>query len=480
VPLPDTVTTPPAPAAGSVSWRWLVPLAVAAVIWLLPHGGFPARSWSLLCLFAATVCALMTRPLPNGAVALIAITVGAVGGLFTIQEALSGFANVTVWLIVAAFLFARGFIQSRLGERIAYTIVRSIGGSPLRLGYAIVLADLVMAPMTPSNTARAGGILFPVTLNVARAFGSRPGPSSGLIGAFLMMTLYQGDLVVSSMFLTATAPNPLVAELARQSAGVQITWTLWALAALLPAAIGLVVVPYVVYRLCPPAVRDTAAAQALAAERLQSMGPIARRERVMLAVFAFVLMLWLSSEWHGTSATAVAYVGLALLLVTRVLEWADLLDEKGAWDALIWFGGLIMLSTQLDEAGLPAAFAGSAAALVDGWPWWWALAALMVVYLYAHYAFASLVAHVTAMFPAFFAVAIGMGAPPLLAALALGFFSSLNAATTHYGTGPAPIVFGAGYLSQATWWRVGFLVSLVHLAIWLPVGFLWWKAIGLW
>jgi DASS family divalent anion:Na+ symporter len=457
-----------------------VPLAVGGLFWLLPHAGFSRQHWGLLCLFAATVSALMTRPLPNGAVVLIAMTAGTLLGLFTIQDALAGFANVTVWLIVAAFLFARAFVQTRLGERIAYTIVRRIGGSPLRLGYSIVLADLVMAPMTPSNTARAGGILFPITLNVARAFGSEPGPTASRMGAFLMKTLYQGDLVVSAMFLTATAPNPLVAELTRQGSGTELTWAMWAFAASVPGLVGLVVVPYVVYRLCPPIVHETRTAQLLAAEHLRTMGPIARPERIMMAVFSLVLLLWLSAEWHGASPTAIAYLGLTLLLLTRVLDWQDLLDERGAWDALIWFGGLVMIAGQLDKAGLPRAFAGSAAGLVSGWPWWWGLAVLLVVYLYSHYAFASLVAHVTAMFPAFFAVAIGLGAPPLLAALTFGFFSSLNAATTHYGTGPAPIVFGAGYLSQAEWWRVGFLVSLVHLAIWLPIGFLWWKIIGLW
>jgi DASS family divalent anion:Na+ symporter len=156
------------------------------------------------------------------------------------------------------------------------------------------------------------------------------------------------------------------------------------------------------------------------------------------------------------------------------------LAEQGAWDALMWVGGLVMLAGQLDKAGLTKAFAVATAHLVGAWPWWWALALLLVVYLYAHYAFASLVAHVTAMFPAFFAVAVGLGAPPLMTALALGFFSNLNAATTHYGTGPAPIIFGAGYLSLGQWWRLGFLISLVHLAIWLPVGFLWWRVLGLW
>lgn len=422
----------------------------------------------------------MCRPLPAGAVVLVAIAAGTIPGLFTIQDALMGFANPTVWLIVAAFLFARGFVQTHLGERVAYHIVRRIGGSPLRLGYAVVLADLAMAPMTPSNTARAGGVLFPITLSIARTFGSEPGPTASRIGAFLMQTLYQGDLVVSAMFLTATAPNPLVAELARQGAGVELTWTTWAFAASVPGIVGLIVVPCVVYLLCPPTLRETKAAQSLAAERLREMGPNTRRERVTLAIFCAVLLLWLSAEWHGISATAVALLGVAMLLLTRVLDWQDVLGETGTWDVLVWFGGLVMLAGQLDKAGLPGAFANFAAGFVRGWPWWWALAALLVVYLYSHYAFASLAAHVTAMFPAFFAVAIGLGAPPLLAALTFGFFSSINAATTHYGTGPAPIVFGAGYLTQGKWWRVGFVISLVHLAIWLPIGFLWWKAIGLW
>jgi divalent anion:Na+ symporter, DASS family len=461
-------------------WRWIVPVGVAGAVWLVPHAGFDARSWGVVSLFAATVCGLITRPFPSGVVVLMALTAGTFVGLFTVQDALAGFSNTTVWLIVAAFLFARGFAQTRLGERIAYFIVWRVGRSPLRLGYAVVLADLAMAPMTPSNTARAGGILFPVALNVARAFGSEPGPTASRMGAFLMKTLYQGDLVVCTMFLTAVAPNPLVVELARQGAGVPVSWMTWAVAASVPGMVGLLVVPYVVYRLCRPTVQDTSAAQRLAAGRLADMGPATRAERATLTVFAIVLALWLSGGWHGVSPTAVAFLGLILLVVLRVLEWQEIVADRAAWDALVWFGGLVMLAGELDKAGITTAFANLSAGAVAGWPWWGALAALLVVYLYSHYAFASMVAHVTAMFPAFFAVAIAAGAPPLLAALTFGFFSSLNAAITHYGTGPAPIIFGAGYLSQAAWWRVGFVISLVHLAIWLPIGFLWWKLIGLW
>ena len=308
-----------------------MPLAAGAAIWLLPHAGFAAPAWGLLCLLAATIVALITRPLAAGAVVIVALTAGSLLRLFTIQEALSGYANVTVWLIVTAFMFARGFAQSHLGERIAYLIVRRIGGSPLGLGYAIVCADLVMAPMTPSNTARAGGILFPITLNVARAFGSEPGPTAARIGQFLMLALFHGDLIVSAMFLTATAPNPLVAELARQGAGIDVSWTQWAIAAAVPGVASLVLVPWVIFRLCPPALHETYAAQALATERLAAMGPLARREWIMLIVFGLVLALWLTGDWHGVPATSVALLGVSLLLLTRVLEWHDLVEEKGAW-----------------------------------------------------------------------------------------------------------------------------------------------------
>jgi DASS family divalent anion:Na+ symporter len=462
------------------AWRWIVPLALAAAIWLLPHGSFDARAWGLLCLFAAAICGLITRPVAAGALMIATIAAGALLRLFSIQDGLSGYANVTVWLILAAFLFARGLVVTRLGERIAYGIVRRVGGSPLGLGYSIVLADLVMAPMTASNTARAGGILFPVTLNVARVFGSEPGPTATRIGSFLLLALYHGDLVVSAMFLTACAPNPLVADFVRQGSPVRMTWTMWALAASVPGIVALAAIPYLVYRLARPADVDTAAARALASERLSEMGPLSGRERGMLIVFCLVLALWIAGDWLAISPTTAALAGVALLLFTSVLDWRDIVEEKSGWDAFIWFGGLMMLAGQLEKAGFPKAFAQTLGAAVHGWPWWWALALMLVVYLYAHYAFASLVAHVTAMFPAFFATAIALGAPPLVAAAAFGVMSNVNAALTHYGTGPAPIVFGAGYVSQPAWWRIGFMVSLAHLAIWLPIGFLWWKVLGLW
>jgi DASS family divalent anion:Na+ symporter len=457
-----------------------VPVTVGLGVAMVPHDPALSDGWSLLSVFAATIAGLIVRPLPSGGVVLVGITVASGLGLIPIQEALSGFANTTVWLIVSAFLFARGFIQSRLGERIAYYLIAWFGGSALRLAYALVAADLAMAPVTASNTARAGGVLFPIALGVSRAFGSEPGPTATRLGSFLMLAVFQADLVVSAMFLTSMAANPLVAELAGQTTGVAVTWSTWALAAMVPGFVGMAVVPWLVYRLCPPEVRATSSAQALARERLAAMGPMSAAQQWALVVFALVLGLWVTTPVHGVSSTTVAFIGVVSLLLTRVLAWHDVVEEQGAWDALIWFGGLVMLADRLNAAGLMRAFADATASHLPGWSGMSVLIVIILVYVYSHYAFASMTAHVTAMFPAFYALAVMRGAPPLLSALAFGFFGNLSAAMTHYGTGPAVVFFGSGYIPQGRWWRIGFLLSLVHVIVWLGTGLVWWKVLGLW
>jgi len=101
-------------------------------------------------------------------------------------QVLSGFANVTVWLIFTAFLFSRAFTQTGLGKRIGYLFIRRFARTPLSLGYSLAAADLVLAPFIPSDTARGGGVIYPIARSVALDFGSEPGGPTRSTGAFLI------------------------------------------------------------------------------------------------------------------------------------------------------------------------------------------------------------------------------------------------------------------------------------------------------
>ena len=455
---------------------------LGVVIWLIPPpSGVQPAAWHLLAIFVATIVGIITKPLPMGAIALFGIAATALTGTLTINQALSGFGNSTIWLIVVAFFISRGFIKTGLGSRIAYLFMAALGKKTLGLSYGLIATDLVLAPAIPSNTARAGGIVFPLVKASAKAYGSEPDDGTARnIGAFLMRAAFQGNVVTSAMFLTAMAANPLAAKLAA-GLHIDVSWGEWALAAVVPGVASLVLIPLILYKIYPPEIKETPGASQLAQQKLAEMGKMHRDEWVMLGVFFLLLLLWiLGDQLARIDSATTALVGLSVLLISGVLNWKDILHEEGAWDTLVWFAALVMMASFLNELGLIPWFTKCAQGMVGGVNWRVAFLVLCLCYFYSHYLFASQTAHVSSMYAAFLSVSVAVGTPPLLAALVLGFLSNLFSSLTHYGSGPAPVIFGSGYVELDTWWKLGALTSVINILIWLIVGGLWWKLLGLW
>lgn len=442
--------------------------------------GLDPQAWKLFGLFVPTILGLILKPLPMAPICLLSFTVGAFSGVFTLKEGLHGFHSPVVWLIVIVFFIARGFIKTRLGERVAYLFVRRMGSSALGLGYGMALAELFIAPFVPSNTARAGGIMFPILKSINHVLGSKPEDGTERkIGSFLVQVVFQCNIITGAMFLTAMAANPLCQAIAAKY-GVEISWMLWFKAALVPGIVSLILIPLGLYIFYPPTVKKLPQAVDLANQKLKEMGPVSKNEWTMISIFALMIVLWMGEQHWGIPTTQTAFLGLSLLLLSKILTWKDVQDEHEAWNILVWISIVIMMSDLLNTYGFMQWFSEGAGAYVAGYSWYTAFFVLSLVYFYSHYFFASNTAHVSAMYAAFLGILIAAGAPPLLSALVLGFFSNLFSCMTHYGTSPAVILFGTGYVPFSVWWGAGFVISLAYIAIWLCVGGLWWKALGLW
>jgi DASS family divalent anion:Na+ symporter len=468
-------------STGSIAVRLGVAAGVGVLLACLPApAGLTPAAWHLLAIFVATIVGIVLEPLPMGAIAVLALAAVTLSGTLGLRDALSGFASPVIWLVVMAFFISRGIIKTGLGARIAYLFMRRLGRRTLGLSYAMVATDLVLAPAIPSITARAGAVVFPIVRSVAEAFDSRPlDGTERRIGAFLIKVAFQGNLITSAMFLTAMAANPLAAQMAADQ-GVEITWAGWASAASVPGVLSLLLVPFVLYKLYPPTVKETPGAADLARERLAEMGRMSRGEWVMAGTFVLLLALWICGKSLGVSSTVTALCGLAVLVLARVLTWEDVLAERGAWDTFIWLSTLVMMASYLNKLGLVPWFTERVGGLFAGVGWLPAFVALCLIYFYSHYFFAGNTAHISSMYAAFLGVALSVGTPPLLAALVLGYLSNLFSSMTHYGTGPAPVYFGAGYVRLLEWWWLGAAVSVVNLVIWLGIGGVWWKLLGLW
>jgi DASS family divalent anion:Na+ symporter len=463
-----------------------IKLLVLAAIYVIighvippPEGVTPA-GWRITGVFLATVAGLMLHPLPGAVIVLMGLTLFVMVGELPMAAALRGFSSPSVWLVLGAMLMSRVLRDSGLSRRIALLFVRAFGRSSLGVSYSLVFSDVTLATGIPSITARSGGIILPVARDIAELYDSRPGASAARLGRFLMAAMYQGSAVACAMFLTGQASNVLAANLAAKTAGVTITWSSWLVAGIVPGLVSCLVVPYIVYRVLPPTLRHTPAAAEYASNELQAMGPIRGREAIVLVVFCTVCLLWLTSGWHGLDVTFVALAGLSVLFLMNILTWDRALGERSAWDVFIWYGGLMTMGEALQETGSMRVFADWVGSWFTGVPWFFVLLAALLIYYYAHYAFASITTHVLALFPAFAVMLIGVGAPPLLTVYSLACLANLTAGLTHYGTTTAPIVFAQDYVSFGEWWRAGFAVSIANLAIWLTIGFAWWRLLGFW
>jgi divalent anion:Na+ symporter, DASS family len=478
----------------------LIATAVLVTLLLIPRpDGLTPDAWRLVAIFLTTIVAIILKVMPIGVMAMMAIVIVSLTQVTSnsskgaITDALGSFSSPLIWLIVVAILISRGLKKTGLGSRIGLIFIALLGKRTIGIGYGLTICELILAPFTPSNTARGGGIVHPIMKSIATAFDSDPAKGTqGKVGTYLALVNYHANPITSAMFLTATAPNPLVVDYVARATNqsFHLSWTTWALCMLLPGLVCLLVMPLVIYLLSPPALKATPDAVDYARTELTKMGPLAPSEKVMLGTFGLLLVLWanvpamLFGPAFTLDPTVVAFVGLFVLIITGTIDWDDVLSEKSAWDTLIWFGALVMLAEQLNKVGVIAWFSeGMKAAIVTSGMGWPPIAAILVLlFVFSHYLFASTTAHISAMMLAF----LGVGAQLIPAAYVAPFMlmmtagSSIMMTLTHYATGTSPIIFGSGYVTMGLWWRVGFVMCVVELLVFAVIGTAWWKVLGFW
>jgi DASS family divalent anion:Na+ symporter len=438
---------------------------------LTPTFSAPKNAWISFSIFFTVIIGLILRPLPMGLLTLLGVFALPTLKLIPIQSALSGYGDSTVWLVLGAYILAHAVIKTGFGGRIALILIKHLGGTPLGLGYAICSSELLLAPFVPSNTARGGGILAPIVNSITKAVGSE---------RYLVTLGAHANLVTSAMFMTAMAANPLISKAASQVFNINFDWGTWALGAIVPGVVSLLLLPHLIIRLEPNVKTDTKNAKIKAINSLNKIGPWKNTEKIMAFTFFSMLLLWTTKSFHGMSTTLVAWIGVFTLLLTGILNWKNILENSQAWDTFIWLGGLLSLANALKETGFIKWISQIAVNIMPDSQWMIALIAIAIIYFYSMYFFSMLTAHISALIFAFLTFLVSVESPAILTVALLAYFSNLCGCLTHYSTGPVILYFSLGYVEIPRWLRNGFLVSIFHLTVWLCVGFLWWKILGWW
>ncbi|TPG63482.1 anion permease [Ewingella americana] len=475
----------------------LLPLVVLAVLLCIPvPDGMPPQAWRYFAIFVAMIVGMILEPIPATAISFIAMTACVIGSNWVLFDAkeladphfeagkqalkwgLAGFSSTTVWLVFGAFIFALGYEATGLGRRIALIMVKFMGKRTLTLGYAIVIIDILLAPFTPSNTARTGGTVFPVVKNLPALFESYPNdPSSRRIGGYLMWMMVISTSLSSSMFITGAAPNILGVEFVSKIAGVHIGWMQWFLAFLPVGLILLVVAPWLSYVLYKPGVTRSNEVSVWAVGALKEMGALTRKELTLIVLVLFSLCLWVFGNDY-IDATAVGLLAVSLMLILHVVAWKDVTKYSSAWNTLVNLATLVVMASGLTRSGFIAWFADTMSHHLSSFSPNTTVVALVLVFYFSHYLFASLSAHTATMMPVILAVAMGLPGLPMaelsmLLVLSIGIMGVL----TPYATGPGVIIYGCGYVKSKDYWRLGGIMGVLYISMLLLVG---WPVMRLW
>lgn len=466
-------------------------LIVLAIFWVTPAPlDMPVVAWRFFGVFIAMIIGLILEPLPATAISLIAIVLVVVLNSFllfgpeelakfksdsaaskaALAWGLKGFSSSTVWLVFGAFMFALGYKVSGLGKRIALIIVKLMGKSTLTLGYAIVIIDCILAPCIPSNTARTGGTIFPVIRNLPPIFDSQPNDpvSSRKIGSYLMWMMIISTSVSSSMFITGAAPNALLIGFAHEY--IEITWAKWFFGFLPGAIILIIIAPLISYFLYKPTITKNSEVTKWAAQELSTLGKLSYKELALIALIIISLTLWIFGKQIGINSTVTALIAVSFMLILRVVVWKDIISYAESWNTLVNLATLVTMANGLEKTGFIKWFSGFMSHHLGGFDPVMAILVMILIFYFSHYFFASFTAHTTTLVPMI--LAVGLSIPGVHMAelcLLLGFTIGLMGVLTPYATGPNIIVYGSGYMQSKDFWRMGFTVGIVFMAVLLGV-----------
>jgi DASS family divalent anion:Na+ symporter len=453
-------------------------LVLGIVIWFIPPPeGLTVQAWHLFAIFITTIIAVILDVASIFNLSIAALAIAIITGTLTAEQGYSGFSKGFILLIVVAFLLARAAINSGLGERIAFLIIRRLGKSTLGLGYSMAITDAIIAPAFPSNTARSG-VLYPIIQAISLGGGSRPDDGTERkLGNYLMMNGVAGLTISSALWLTAMAANPAGVGIAAEY-GVDINFGEWFLASVAPSMVALAIVPYVLFKVANPETKRTPEAAQLADEQLQKMGKVSNKEWIMGITFILVVLAWALSDILGIDKTAIAFLGLSVVMFTNIFTTDDLKKEGGVLEIWMWFAILYTLSTFLNEFGFMPWLGDNIAALMEGYSWPVVYVVLILAYVLIHYFFVSQTAQMLALFGVFLSVGLAAGVPGTLLAFMLLFATNFFAAITPQGSSANVIFAASGYLGTREMYKYGAVITAVNTVIYLTVGTAWIMLLG--
>lgn len=446
-------------------------LLLALTAGFLPLDGLTPAGQKTLALFLFIFILFLTEALPLAVTTLLVIPLASLLRLASLKDLLQPFGSSVVFLLLGGFILAGAILQSGLAKRLTFLVLLRIGATTRRITLGIVLANVMLAFLIPSTTARAA-ILLPPCLSLIELFQDQP---CRKFAANLLLTLTTTCSTISAGILTGTITNPVVNEFLEQQDLPAFSYLEWLQLGFFPALL-LTLGSWALIQACyPPESPLVPGGKQYLRTELEKMGPMDRRQKKVLLVFLLAIFFWMTGDFFQIDAATTCLASALLLLLPGVdgLSWKEAASHIN-YDILLVAGGGISLGNLLMENGTAAWLANRAFAcfsLQEASPLLF-LTVILLLCQFLHVFFVGTTVMGTTLIPIVLALSSRAGFPPRLAALEAGMIISGGPVLMFYCTTPSILVHGTGKLPADAFLRTGIPISFLACLVYL----LW----GLW
>ncbi|QIW15600.1 transporter [Pasteurellaceae bacterium RH1A] len=420
-----------------------------------------------LALLAFVAVLWLTEALHVTVTALLIPILAIALGLVKTREALTGFADPTIFLFFGGFALAAALHVQQLDKFIANKIMALARGR-LLLAVMYLFGVTAFLSMWMSNTATAA-MMLPLAMGILSKMDAKANHNTYV---FVLLGIAYSASIGGMGTIIGSPPNAIVVSNIKMSFGEWMMYGIPLVLILLPMMIG------VMYMLLKPKFDQTFE---LELEQIEM-----NRSRITtLTIFVITALCWtfssslnpiLSSLFgiDGKMAnfdTVIALTAAAALCISRVATW-DQIAKNTEWGVLMLFGGGLTLSSILGKTGASKVLADGVVFMIEGGHFF-IIGLIVAAFIIFLTEFTSNTASAALLVPIFISIAQALNAPPLGLALIIGFGASC-AFMLPVATPPNAIVFGTGHIKQSEMVKVGFWLNIGSVLVIATVGYLFW------
>jgi anion transporter len=478
---PGVVKVPVPSTLDSIRHAFGVPLAIllTTAIWFMHSpAGLSTQGQKALSLFVGIFVLYLTEAIPLAVSSILIVPAAVFMGIINVGGALQGFASPSAYLILGAFILAAAMVKTKLAERITYLILSRTGSSPGKITFGVTLANIVLAFLVPSTTARTA-IMLPICMSIISLFAAE-GRSKFATNLLLVMS-FTGTTIGAGI-LTATVPNPVVVDFLAKTGRI-ITYTDWLIYGFPPALIMTFFTWWFIQKVYKPEAEITpGGADRMIREKLAGMGKTTSAEWRTLSIFLLITCLWATQNFTKFDATVVCLLGDCLLFLPKfgVLTWDDA-NKNVSWQVLLIAGGGISLGEILMKTGAAKWLASTIFQMLGlrGASVLLTLIVVMFIVQYMHLFFSTVIAMATALLPIVMALADAAHMNPVVLVLPAGMIIGGGPLLMFYNTLPNVVVYGSGRLRVEDFPRVGVVLCAFACILYALCAATYWRWLGL-